>query len=81
MKRTSDITIGERLRELRKSRKKSVEVVSGMIGVTEASWLSWEHGERLPNLKYVLLIIDFFDVSADWLLGLTDSKKGAGYHD
>lgn len=81
MKRTSDITIGERLRELRKSRKKSVEVVSGMIGVTKTSWLSWEHGKRLPNLKHVLLIIDFFDVSADWLLGLTDSKKGAGYHD
>ncbi len=38
-----------------------------------ASILRWEHGESDIKSDYLIVLAKFFDVSTDYLLGLTDS--------
>lgn len=35
----------------------------------------WVHGERLPKIDAIVQICNKYNVSADWLLGLSDTKS------
>lgn len=43
------------------------------LNVTQDSISLWETGKRIPDTQYVVALCKFFDVSADYLLGLSDS--------
>ena len=45
------------------------------IGVTQASYAQWETGRRHKNLDNFAEVCRRLNVSADWLLGLTDERK------
>lgn len=34
----------------------------------------WENGENIPSLEYARCLVLYFNVSLDWLIGLTDKK-------
>ena len=44
------------------------------IGKTQQVWARYESGAVKPNAEMILQICSAFDVSADWLLGLTDDR-------
>lgn len=68
-------TIGDRLYEIRAERDLSYREISRMIGTTNTVWRRWEVGETIPSAKVIIAICETFNVSADWLLGLSERRK------
>ena len=42
------------------------------LGVSEVTLSNWENGINEPKISYVVAMAKFFNVSADYLLGLED---------
>jgi len=63
----------ERLRELREETGQPLRVVAKSLGIALSSYSNYEQGLREPSLAYFRRICDYFDVSADYLLGRSDT--------
>ncbi|MBQ3264258.1 MAG: helix-turn-helix transcriptional regulator [Ruminococcus sp.] len=64
--------IGERLQELRKDRGISQAEIAKILGVSHYTVSSYECNRSDPDDSLKVLLARFFDVSVDYLLGLTD---------
>lgn len=64
------ILFKERLKELRIERNFTQTELAKILNVSQRSVSSWETGFRQPDYETLELIARFFDVSADYLLGL-----------
>lgn len=60
----------ERLRELRLEKNLSQMQLSKATGLSHTAIVYWETQQRIPNANAVVILAKFFDVSADYLLGL-----------
>lgn len=60
---------GYRLRSLRKQYALSQKELGKLIGVSKVSISGYEKGTRVPSMQILLLILNTFNVSADYLLG------------
>lgn len=67
-----------RLSELRGMNSQSI--AAQRIHTSQQNWARYESGGVLPSIKVLHQICEEFNVSADWLLGLTDNKKGVVLH-
>lgn len=66
-------TLGNRLRELRESRKMTQTDLSKIFGMKTYTTVSkWESGDNLPRGKDLKMLAEYFGVSSDYLLGLKD---------
>ncbi len=64
--------IGKRIFELRTECKISQLALAKIIGVSQKAIDYWERGVNEPKASYIILLADFFNVSADYLLGRTE---------
>ncbi len=62
----------EKLKLLRKSKGVSQKVVAKAIGVTLSAYSNYEQGLREPSNEVLIRLCKYFNVSADYLLGLVD---------
>ena len=63
------MNIGKNILELRKERNVKQEDLAAELGVTAAAVSKWENGYTLPDLYMLCAIADYFQVTADALLG------------
>ena len=70
---TTQSTIAQRLRQLRDGRTQ--QQMAERMGVSQASYSQWETDRRHKNLDTFAEMCRRLNVSADWLLGLTDERK------
>ena len=64
-----------RLKELRKEKKRTQKDMAELLNCTDHHYQRIEYGQiNVPSLDLVTLA-DYFDVSADYLLGLDDHRK------
>ena len=74
--------IGIIIKELRKEMGCSQNQLADVLGVTQDSISLWENDKRIPDAQYIITMAKFFDVSTDYLLGLSGDYKrvsvGAG---
>ena len=61
-----------RLRDLRIEKGLSQQELGEIIGVTHTAISFWETGVNEPKISYLIALCKYFDVTADYLLGLTD---------
>ena len=66
-------TISSRLRELRGP--VSQAEIAKSIGIAQQGWARYEKGKAMPGAEAIHQICDKLGVSADWLLGLSDTKR------
>jgi len=66
------VTLGERLRELRKSKNLKREELGEIIGLGPRIITFYETNDRDPSLKVLIALADYFDVSLDYLVGRSD---------
>ena len=61
----------ERLRRLREERRpvKSMATVSELCGLPRSAVRRYERGERTPNMKALIALADYYEVSLDYLTG------------
>lgn len=64
----------ERLRELRQDRDFSQETIAKMLGVAQTTYSQYELYKRPMPVEYIVALCKFYNVSADYILGLTDKK-------
>ena len=62
----------EKLRKLRKEKGISLKELGATIGVAESTMSLYENGKRQPDYETLLKFAKYFNVSADYLLGLED---------
>ncbi len=60
---------GDRLKELRKNKNITQEELGNILGVTKASICCYEKGTRTPTIENLIDLMEFFGVSADYLIG------------
>lgn len=74
------VGIGEKLKQLRNERDMSMDnLVADLnhlygLNLTKSMISRWESNKNDPSLTYVTAIVKYFNVSLDWLLGLTDKR-------
>lgn len=61
-----------KLKLLRKEKNVSQREVSKALGITMSAYSNYEQGIRQPSLEILIKICKYFEVSADYLLGLSD---------
>lgn len=65
-----------RLSDLRKEKNISQKEAASCLGVSQALLSHYEKGIRECGLDFLKRASDYYDVSADYLLGLTESRQG-----
>lgn len=60
----------ERLKELRISENLSQRKLAELTNLSPSAIKQWENESRVPNAEAVVVLAKYFDVSADYLLGL-----------
>jgi len=60
----------QRLRELRQSNGLSMKQLAKELNTTDAAISNWENEINEPKISYLKAIALYFNVSADYLLGL-----------
>lgn len=64
---------GERLLTLREQRNETQEQLAKAINITRQSLSRYETNERTPNIDLIYRIAKHYEISSDYLLGLTES--------
>lgn len=62
----------ERLKELRLEKGLSQHALAKETGYSQAAIARWESGTQTPNIDVAITFAKYFNISADYLLGLTD---------
>ncbi|MGN4817125.1 helix-turn-helix domain-containing protein [Bacillus cereus group sp. MYBK163-2] len=65
----------ERLSELRKSKKWSLQDTADQLGIAKSTYAGYETGYRWPSLQSLSKIADLFNTSVDYILGRTDDVR------
>lgn len=62
--------MGGRLLALREGKGLTRQRAAAALGVSDTTIANWEEGRKEPRAEHVVEICQYFQVSADWLLGL-----------
>ena len=64
--------MNERLKLLRVSMGLTQGQVADALGMTLSAYAHYEQGAREPSIAILIKICKFFDVTSDYLIGLSD---------
>lgn len=62
----------ERLKELRAEKNIGQNALAKALNLSNASVSYWETGKQVPSAEVIYKLAQFFNVSADFLLGLKE---------
>lgn len=68
-------TFSERIKALREEHDLTQEALGQIIGVKRYSIYSYEKGRACPEMKGLIALAEYFDVSMDYLAGRTDNPE------
>ena len=62
----------KRLKELRKENGLTQIQLAKATNLSDTAISYWENGQRIPNALAIITLAQFFEVTSDYLLGLSD---------
>ena len=65
----------ERMRNLRQDNDLSQKKVADMLGVAQTTYSQYELEKRPMPIDYLIALYKFYNVSADYMLGLSNRKN------
>lgn len=65
--------LGETIKSLRLEKKLTQPQLAKLVGVSSGMVSVWENNINEPKATYIKALAQIFDVSSDYLLGLSDS--------
>lgn len=71
------VVFANRFKGLRAEKGYTQKDVADLLGISPTAVASWEQERNNPNLDTLVQIAKLFDVSVDYLLGLTDIRQPA----
>ncbi len=69
-----DPILAARLRELRENSNYRQKELAAYLQCTQVSYSNYEVGKRSVPVDVIIRLAKFYDVSTDYLLGLTENK-------
>lgn len=72
------VIIGQRIKELRKTRKMQIDFICDKLDVAVSTYTGWEMGRRSPNGGKLVELADLFNTSVDYITGKTDTHHPIG---
>ena len=70
------INIYERLKDLREDKELNQSKVAEIIGTSQSYYAQYENGKRPIPFDRVVILARFYEVSIDYIAGLTNDKRG-----
>lgn len=67
----------QRLTDLRQDEDLNQTEVAQILGTTQTQYSRWERGERELPLHHAITLARYYQVTMDYLCGLTNNKKGS----
>ncbi|WP_198041850.1 helix-turn-helix domain-containing protein [Paenibacillus larvae] len=67
--------LSERLQYLKETRYLLQRDIASHTGISLRAYRYYESGQRRPDTDTLIKLCNYFDVSADYLLGLSDNPK------
>ena len=71
---------GEKIRELRREKKLTQKELAQILDNAQSAITYWESNKQEPTISALKKLCVFFDVSADYLLGLEDETGAKTYN-
>lgn len=65
----------ERMKNLRQDNNLSQKKVADMLGVAQTTYSQYELEKRPMPIDYLIALCKFYNVSADYMLGLSNRKN------
>ncbi|MBE1443237.1 helix-turn-helix domain-containing protein [Paenibacillus sp. OAS669] len=65
----------DRLTELRKSKRWSLQYIADRLGIAKSTYAGYESGYREPSLEATKMLADLYGTSVDYLLGRVDDPN------
>jgi len=67
----------QRLKDLREDRKETLKQqdIAELLGTTQQTYSLWERGEREIPFHHAITLAKFYNVSLDYIAGLTNQKR------
>jgi transcriptional regulator with XRE-family HTH domain len=79
MKRESDMSCKEifakRIKELRDEKDLGLNQLANKLGIGSSSLSQYENCKRTPDIDVCKMFADFFGVTCDYLIGITDERN------
>lgn len=67
---------GDRLKVLRTNKGYSQSELAEFLGTSQTQIRRWEANEVVPSSESLRAVAEFFNVTADYLLGMVDTPQG-----
>lgn len=69
------MSVYQRLQNLREDADKSQEEIAKLIGTSQSYYAQYENGKRAIPFERVIVLAKYYNVSLDYIAGLTDIPK------
>lgn len=64
-----------RMRNLREDSDKTQQEITAILGTSQTMYARYERGANEMPIRHLIRLAKYYDVSTDYLLGLTKEKK------
>ena len=65
----------KRIRDLREDHDKTQQEIADILGTSQTMYARYERGANEMPIHHLITLCKYYNVSADYLLGLKDSPK------
>ena len=62
----------KRIKDLREDHDKTQQQIADVLGTSQTMYARYERGANELPIRHLITLCDFYSVSADYILGLTD---------
>ena len=76
-----NLLIGKKIKQMRRERDLTQEEVAAHLGVSFQSISKWERGDGYPDITMLPALANYFKVSIDELLGISELEMRKKYLD
>ena len=73
--------ITERIRDIREEKDLRQIDVAKILNVSQANYSRWENGTEFMPLKKLTIFCNYFNVSMDYVIGITRNNTSTGIHE
>lgn len=65
----------KKIRDLREDNDKTQKEIADVLGISQTMYARYERGANEFPIRHLLTLCEYYQVSADYILGLSDSPK------
>ena len=76
-----NLLIGENIKRIRRERDLTQEEVAAHLGISFQSISKWERGDGYPDITMLSALVNYFGISVDDLLGVSEIAKSDRYNE